>query len=592
MGSGSGSPSAGTVTIDSGSATFTSTTIGGNVNGGTLAVNGGTVSLGAVNDKRDASVGTATLTSGLVIAGGTVTASSVNISSANSGGDLTLSSGSLTIGNSSTTGGFQVGTGTSPTRGGFLTVSGGTLTYAGTDGLLVNNAISCQGTAALSGGISTLTGITLNKTGNTNGSATLTISGTAAVYLGSVGLAENSGTATATINLTGGTLGAAADWSSSVPLTLGGVTLKTADASSVAHNITLNGVLSGTPFIKTGNGTLTLGASAGNTYTGATTISAGTLLVNNTTGSGTSSGAVTVTNATLGGTGTISGATTLQTNAVLAPGVGGIGTLSFGGALTLSPASTNSFVVTTAGGASNKVAVAGVLTPSNSVVKVTSGTALGHGLYTLFTYGSISGSFNPTVVYDVAPAEPASLVNDGTNHVNLVVNAPPVAGTNFTMGVVNGIPATVQIVGGKYAPTDADGDALTITGVTGYTNATVTFDGTNVTYTATNGTADSFTYTVSDGFGGTASQTVNVVISTAGPGFNLLSGPVDNGNGTMTINYLGVPGYNYALDTTTNLTAPVTWTPVNTNMADTNGALGIIFTNSQGQGFFRTRYVP
>ena len=51
-----------------------------------------------------------------------------------------------------------------------------------------------------------------------------------------------------------------------------------------------------------GPGTLILTAS--NTYSGGTTVSAGTLQVNNTSGSGTGTGAVTVTNdGTLGGTG-------------------------------------------------------------------------------------------------------------------------------------------------------------------------------------------------------------------------------------------------------------------------------------------------
>ena len=160
------------------------------------------------------------------------------------------------------------------------------------------------------------------------------------------------------------------------------------------------------------------------------------------------------------------------------------------------------------------------------------------------------------------------------------------------MGVTIGIPWTVQIVGGKYAPTDADGDALTITSVSGYTNGTVTFTTTNITYTATNGTGDSFSYFVSNGYGGTASQPVSVTISAAGEGFNLLSGPVNNGNGTMTINYLGVPSYNYALETTPSLTAPVTWTPVATNASAANGHLSFTFSTGLGQGYFRTRYVP
>ena len=66
-----------------------------------------------------------------------------------------------------------------------------------------------------------------------------------------------------------------------------------------------------TNLVKQGGGTITL--SAENHYTGATTVSAGTLLVNNTTGSGTGAGAVSVgVNGTLGGTGTIGGATTVD----------------------------------------------------------------------------------------------------------------------------------------------------------------------------------------------------------------------------------------------------------------------------------------
>jgi len=61
---------------------------------------------------------------------------------------------------------------------------------------------------------------------------------------------------------------------------------------------------------------------------------------------------------------------------------------------------------------------------------------------------------------------------------------------------------------------DADGDPLTVTGITQGTNGTVTTDGTTVTYTPTadwSGT-DTFSYTVADGNGGsdTASVTVNV----------------------------------------------------------------------------------
>jgi autotransporter-associated beta strand protein len=84
--------------------------------------------------------------------------------------------------------------------------------------------------------------------------------------------------------------------------------------------------------------TLTLARAAGNTYGGNTTVTAGTLLVNNTSGSGTSSGTVSIgASGTLGGTGIISGATTVD--GTLAAGTS-IGKLRFGNNLTLNDAST------------------------------------------------------------------------------------------------------------------------------------------------------------------------------------------------------------------------------------------------------------
>lgn len=83
---------------------------------------------------------------------------------------------------------------------------------------------------------------------------------------------------------------------------------------------------------KTGAGTFTL--TGANTYGGAsngTTVSAGTLLVNNTTGSGTGAGAVTVNNTgTLGGSGTITGTVTLNNSGVINGGgtAGAVGTLT------------------------------------------------------------------------------------------------------------------------------------------------------------------------------------------------------------------------------------------------------------------------
>jgi autotransporter-associated beta strand protein len=76
--------------------------------------------------------------------------------------------------------------------------------------------------------------------------------------------------------------------------------------------------------LKIGTGTLEL--SGANTYSDNTVVSAGELVVNNTTGSGTSTGPVQVNGGTLGGSGIIAGATTIGTGsgpgAFLAPAAG------------------------------------------------------------------------------------------------------------------------------------------------------------------------------------------------------------------------------------------------------------------------------
>ena len=95
-----------------------------------------------------------------------------------------------------------------------------------------------------------------------------------------------------------------------------------------------------TNLVKNGSGTNTVKAAS--TYTGATTVSNGTLLVNNSSGSGTGTGTVSVSSgATLGGTGAISGA--VNVTGVLSPGAS-VETLG-SGALTLNDGSTFAYEV-------------------------------------------------------------------------------------------------------------------------------------------------------------------------------------------------------------------------------------------------------
>ena len=175
---------------------------------------------------------------------------------------------------------------------------------------------------------------------------------------------------------------------------------------------TLSGVISGSGALtQSGAGTLTL--SGANTYTGATTVSAGILLINNTTGSGTGTGAVTVASgASLGGSGTISGATTIQSGGFLAPG-NSPGILTFSGDLTLASGSFTNMEITgsTRGTDYDGIDVDGALTYGGGLT-LTSNTLIGVGEYNLFDFTSESGDFSSITLSGTAYASNA-FIQDG-----------------------------------------------------------------------------------------------------------------------------------------------------------------------------------
>jgi Ca2+-binding RTX toxin-like protein len=81
--------------------------------------------------------------------------------------------------------------------------------------------------------------------------------------------------------------------------------------------------------------------------------------------------------------------------------------------------------------------------------------------------------------------------------------------------------------------TDANGDSLSLTGVSNPVNGSVTFSNSNVIFTpSTNFTGNaSFNYSISDGFGGTSSANVSVAVGgtqTGGSGNDTLTGTAGN----------------------------------------------------------------
>jgi len=121
--------------------------------------------------------------------------------------------------------------------------------------------------------------------------------------------------------------------------------------------------------------------------------------------------------------------------------------------------------------------------------------------------------------------------------------------------------ALAQLLGNDV---DANGDALSITAVSGLTgqNAVVTIDNGWVTYLPEpgNNNPDSFTYTVDDGNGNTSNGTVlvNVAGIDAGAATPNLIGAVMSGPDVI-LHFVGVPGRPYRVQYTSSLTPPVTW---------------------------------
>lgn len=249
--------------------------------------------------------GANTFTGGLVIQAGTVRAGSAS----------NLASGAVTIETSGTLNTTAAITLSSAISGqGALSHSSGNLVLSG------NNPFS--GSATITGGFLVFTGLNAE-----NGAPAVALNG-GNLALGGV-FAGN----TATIGSLSGT-SAASSINPNYESTTG---TKALSVNQMVDGTYAGRIETGTnnrriALIKTGGATLTLGGA--NTYTGTTTISEGTLMVNGSLGAGATTVAA---GAGLGGTGTLAGAVTNQGTVI--PGHNAVGTLTVNNALTLAPGS-------------------------------------------------------------------------------------------------------------------------------------------------------------------------------------------------------------------------------------------------------------
>jgi autotransporter-associated beta strand protein len=150
-----------------------------------------------------------------------------------------------------------------------------------------NLFLGIDGTGVLnqSGGTINTTSMVVDGRGDTAGDDTYAMTG-GRLNMGKWGIRSGNAGVTKKIELGGGIVGASADWTSGLPMTLtgtnGDVTFNTLDSvdATTPRNITLTGVLGGTGgLVKTGAGSLTLNNAAG-TFAGTAVVNGGTLRVN------------------------------------------------------------------------------------------------------------------------------------------------------------------------------------------------------------------------------------------------------------------------------------------------------------------------
>ena len=136
--------------------------------------------------------------------------------------------------------------------------------------------------------------------------------------------------------------------------------------------------------------------------------------------------------------------------------------------------------------------------------------------------------------------------------------------------------------------TDADGDPLTVTGVsaTSTNGGIVVLGATHVTYTPVPGFTgvDRFSYTISDGRGGTATADVEVLVVSGNlPSLNQVS--ITVAGGFVTVRFAGIPGNTYVIERSVDL---MTWTPATTVVAPLHGIIEYTEPVGMPAAFFRT----
>ncbi|MEX2360504.1 MAG: autotransporter-associated beta strand repeat-containing protein, partial [Gammaproteobacteria bacterium] len=370
---------------------------------GTTAVNAGTLVLGA--DAPDGSAGALGNASSAVTVGSAGNAASLLIGGAFTvGRDVTVTGDStVTLGGNTTD---------ASTFSGAITLNQGVTLSAATDGTVTFSGVINDGGGSFAvtkagdgtvvfGGANTYDGGTTINAGALTVSGATATAGTGTIAVGAHRLNVNDGaTISAPITVDGGTIG---NTSGSGTIATGGITLlddSTFDVSGTG--LTVSAAISG-GFGVTKNGVGTLTLTGLNAYTGATTITAGTLAANSTDALGDGSGTNTL---------VFDGGTLQAIGAITSP-------------LTRTVTLNSTGVIDTNG---NAVSIAGLISGVGGLTK--------DGLGTL-TLSGTANTFGGAVT-----------ISAGTLSVATIADS----GTNSSLGTGNGT-ATITLDGGTLAIT-------------------------------------------------------------------------------------------------------------------------------------------
>ena len=443
--------------------------------------------------------------------------------------------------------------------------------------LTMSNLITGSGSLTIIGTTYTLT---LTDTANNNTGGTIVQSGEL-----KAGAAGTLGSTSGPLTVSGGVLDLGGASHAVGPVTISGGTIQDGTLTGTSYagqSGTVSAVLAGSgAMTKTTTNTLTL--SAKNTYSGNTTISAGTLA--------------------LGSAGAISNSPKIILAAGATFDVSAISAFALSSSTTFSAAG-NSTAAAIKGGVtvnlgSQPIMLAydgsdpaltishGVLSLNGNAFTV-NGPVLAGGVFTLVqqTSGNIAGSGSYSVTGTaIASTGAAAAISISGGSVILTVTDTTTTALNALTPSIYGQPATLTAT---VTPTPAGGtvqfydDGMALGGPATVSGGTATFTtdtlpvGTNLITAAYGGAV---------GYAASATAAASVQQVTLPPNSIpvTISGAAFLGNGALQLSFAGVPGYTYYVQAATCLDPPVAWITVSTNVADINGLFS--FTDQQAASY-------